>query len=69
MILHLVQATMHGREYTHYTCRTRTAADRLALVLAEKRPNLAPISVVEWEPTPEQAARIHRFADDSPGPK
>ena len=68
-MLYLVQATMGGREYTHYTCREHHNAERLARVLAERRPHLTPISVVEWEPTPEQLARVSRFADESTGPK
>jgi hypothetical protein len=68
-MLYLVQATMrNGREYTHYTCRERANAERLAVILADRRPDLTPVSVVEWEPTPEQLARIYRFADNSEGP-
>jgi len=68
-MLYLVQAMMSGREYTHYTCRMRENAERLAKLLAQKRPQLIPIRVVEWEPTPDQLSRIHRYADDSTGPK
>lgn len=68
-MLYLVQATLHGREYTHYTCRERVNADRLAGVLAAKRPELQPIQVVEWMPTAEQLSRISRYADESQGPK
>ena len=69
MTIFLVQATLHNTEYTHYTCQTREAADRLCNVLAIKRPHLKPIRVVSWEPSEKELARIVRFADDSPGPK
>lgn len=69
MPLYLVQAHLNGSEYTHYTCRERANADRLAVVLADRRPEVKPTFVVEWEPTPEQLARIYRYADESDGPK
>lgn len=68
-MLALVQATLNGREYTHYACKQRSEADRLAAILCERRPHLLPITVVDWQPTPEQERRISVYADESPGPK
>jgi hypothetical protein len=75
----LVQATMHTgldltgtahtHEYTHYICRQRHNAERLALVLTQKRPDLLPVRVVEWQLDPKRLTRGVRFADDCEGPR
>lgn len=42
----LVQATLNGREYTHYTCETELDAETKATLLGAQYPELMPIRVV-----------------------
>lgn len=61
--VYLVQAHVGAadfrREYTHYVCRTRETAERLAMRIDANR---LPVRVVEHELSDEDSKRV-RFAD------